>query len=640
MFPRLTPLSAILDFQRRACPVRRLRPGRLPRDRTTRRWRLERLEDRCLLSGISAITEFPMPSGSLSATVYSPEGITAGPDGNLWFTEAGANAIGMINPTTHAISSFTLPTAGAGPYGITTGPDGNLWFAETGAGAIGMINPTTHAISSFTLPSGSRGVDNITAGSNGNLWFTLGASHQIGEINPTTHAISEFTLSPCCYMGPNDITAGPDGDVWFTWAGMDEVAKINPTTDAITYFSIPSGTGPVGITAGPDGNLWFAQGSQPWDGNLIGVINPTSSAISSFSTPTAVSLPWGITAGPDGNLWFTESAIAKIGDINPTTDAITEYPIPYSGSTPYGITTGPDGNLWFVDPGTNAIGVATLTTSALVVTAQPPASVTAGSGFGLTVTAENSSGSPITSFNGTVTVALANNPGGATLGGTLSVTASDGVATFSGLSLNKAASGYTLEVSASGIASAITTAITVTPAAPSQVAITVEPPASVTAGSGFGLQASIEDPYGNVVTTATNTLNVSLANAPTGATLGGTLSVAASNGVAVFSGLTLTKAASGYTLEASSSGLSGATSSAITVTAAAAKQLVITQQPLTSVTVNSGFGLQATVEDAYGNVETSASNTVTVRSTTIPAGPGWAERSPRRRRAAWRRSPG
>jgi streptogramin lyase len=620
MFPRFTALCAIDDVQHRVRLVRRLRPGHLSSDRTRRRFRLEGLEDRCLLASISAITEFTLPSGSLSATVYSPEAITAAPDGNLWFAEAGANAIGMINPTTDAISSFTLPTAGAGPYGITTGPDGNIWFAETGAGAIGTINLTTHAVSSFSLPSGSRGVDNITTGSNGNLWFTLGASHQIGEINPTTHAISEFTLSPCCYAGPNDITAGPDGNVWFTWAGMDEVAKVNPATDAITYFSIPSGTGPVGITAGPDGNLWFAQGWDPWDGNLIGVINPISDAISSFATPTAVSLPWGITAGPDGNLWFTESAVAKIGDIDPGTDAITEYSVPYSGSTPYGITAGPDGNLWFLDPGTNAIGVAKLTMSELVVTTQPSASVSAGTGFGLTVEAETSSGSSITSFNGTVTVALASNPGGATLSGTLTATASDGVATFSGLSLNKAAPGYTLEVSASGIAGATTTAITVTPAAATQAVITEEPPASVTAGSALGLQASIEDAYGNVVTTATNTVSVALVNDPTGATLGGTLSVTANNGVAAFSGLTLTKTASGYTLEASSSGLSGATSSAITVSPGAATQLVITQEPPTSVTVNAAFGLQATIEDAYGNVETSANSTVKVAIDNNPTG--------------------
>ena len=93
------------------------------RSRGTRaRFRLEGLEDRCLLS----ITEFPLPAGHAE-----PSGITAGPDGNLWFVENGYNGyIGMINPTTHAISEFATPTASSAPHCITAGPDGNLWFTE------------------------------------------------------------------------------------------------------------------------------------------------------------------------------------------------------------------------------------------------------------------------------------------------------------------------------------------------------------------------------------------------------------------------------------------------------------------------------------------------------------------------------
>ena len=167
-----------------------------------------------------------------------------------------------------------------------------------------------------------------------------------------------------------------------------------------------------------------------------------------------------------------------------------------------------------------------------------------------------------------MTVALANNPGGATLGGTLTATASGGVATFSGLTLTTAASGYTLVVSGSGLGEGVTSAITVTPAAATQLVITPQPPSHRQGRTArFGLQASIEDAYGNVVTTASNTVSVAFANNPTGATLGGTLSVtAASQGVATFSGLTINKTGSGYTLRVSSSGLTSATSNSINVT--------------------------------------------------------------------------
>ena len=230
------------------------------------------------------------------------------------------------------------------------------------------------------------------------------------------------------------------------------------------------------------------------------------------------------------------------------------------------------------------------------------------------------SGNLVSSFNGTVTVGLLKPPSGATVGGTLFVTASNGVATFSGLTLDTAASGYTPMITSSGVGEAITNVINVSPAPASQVAITQQPQASVTAGSGFGVQAMIADPYGNVDTSATNTVSVALANNPNGATLGGTLSITAIQGVAGFGGLTLTKAASGYTLQISTSGLSGATSSAIAVTPAAASQLVISQQPPASVVVNSSFGFQASIEDSYGNVVASASNKVKVALDNNPGG--------------------
>jgi hypothetical protein len=106
----------------------------------------------------------------------------------------------------------------------------------------------------------------------------------------------------------------------------------------------------------------------------------------------------------------------------------------------------------------------------------------------------------------------------------------------------------------------------VTPAAATQLVITEQPPASVVVNTGFGLRATVEDAYGNVVTSATNTVKVALATGPSGGKLGGTLSAKASQGVATFSGLTLSKVGSGYTLQLTSSGLASANTGAITVT--------------------------------------------------------------------------
>jgi hypothetical protein len=204
-------------------------------------------------------------------------------------------------------------------------------------------------------------------------------------------------------------------------------------------------------------------------------------------------------------------------------------------------------------------------TNHLTVTPQLTGSVTAGSGFGLTVTAEDASGNTLTSFNGSVAVALATNPGGSTLGGMLTATAQNGVAKFSGLTLNKVGMGYTLLVTATGLASATAGPFNVTPATATQLFVTTQPQGSVLVGAGFGLVAVAEDKFENLATSFGGTVAVALLNNPGRAALGGMTSVMAQGGVATFSGLTLSEPGIGYTLNVTSTGLTLTTTNGFNV---------------------------------------------------------------------------
>ena len=62
---------------------------------------------------------------------------------------------------------------------------------------------------------------------------------------------------------------------------------------------------------------------------------------------------------------------------------------------------------------------------------------------------------------------------------------------------------------------------------------------------------SVEDANGNLVTTDTSSVTIAIGTNPGSGTLGGTLTVAAVNGVATFSNLSINKAGTGYTLTAS-----------------------------------------------------------------------------------------
>jgi len=68
------------------------------------------------------------------------------------------------------------------------------------------------------------------------------------------------------------------------------------------------------------------------------------------------------------------------------------------------------------------------------------------------VQAQDDSGALAVNFNGWVVVSIGNNPGGGVLTGTTTIRAVGGVATYSGLAINKPGIGYDLVASASGLA--------------------------------------------------------------------------------------------------------------------------------------------------------------------------------------------
>ena len=122
-----------------------------------------------------SITEFTVPP--VMDESPEPTAITAGPGSALWFIEAygGSDTIGEIPTTatvaTPGIEQFTVPTAGAFATGIASGSDGNLWFTEQGANQIGKLTPAG-TFSAYPLPDLDSFPAAITAGPDDNLWFT------------------------------------------------------------------------------------------------------------------------------------------------------------------------------------------------------------------------------------------------------------------------------------------------------------------------------------------------------------------------------------------------------------------------------------------------------------------------------------
>lgn len=279
------------------------------------------------------IVEYSLPTSS-----SFPDWATGGPDGNLWFTEGGKNAIGRITPA-GSVLEFPIPARSSSQGGITLGSDGNLWMV--GGSYLERITPSGTS-SAILLASY---LADITAGPDGNLWRTEPSANKIARMTPSL-SLTEFPI-PTANSGATYITRGPDGNLWFTEAAA--IGRITPT-GTVTEFPYPPAVQPQygvpALTAG-FGAIWFTTVSAIWSVSSTGSFNefPLSKSDNLF----------GITAGPDGNLWFTEWASNLIGRMTPA-GSISTFAVPTANSNPYGIAVGPDGNIWFTEPLPNQIG--------------------------------------------------------------------------------------------------------------------------------------------------------------------------------------------------------------------------------------------------------------------------------------------
>src|SRR5260370_17311207 len=120
-----------------------------------------------LVAPSAAITEFHV------SNVGVPQGITAGPDGNLWFTEFYDNVVGRI--TAKGTSTlFRLNTMNSATY-ITNGSDGALWLTllnDVGGSTTNQIGllTTSGKLTTFTVPKASY-IWDITTSPGGNLYL-------------------------------------------------------------------------------------------------------------------------------------------------------------------------------------------------------------------------------------------------------------------------------------------------------------------------------------------------------------------------------------------------------------------------------------------------------------------------------------
>ncbi len=182
------------------------------------------------------------------------------------------------------------------------------------------------------------------------------------------------------------------------------------------------------------------------------------------------------------------------------------------------------------------------------------ASVSTGSQITVTFTGIDSQGNPVTQGGETIAFSL----GGGTSTGTFSTVTDHGNGTYSAV-FTAGAAGTPATISGTINGLAVTTtlpAVQVLSSSATTLVFTQDITGTPEAGQPLTVEVRALDTYGQVASTFSGTVSLTLNSAGNGATLGGTTSLNAVAGVAQFTGLSISHAGAGYTLQATASGLS------------------------------------------------------------------------------------
>jgi subtilisin family serine protease len=501
------------------------------------------------------------------ATFTAAQISLSGPNGVIPDSDVSVSAVDGSNDHEFQVS-FPAQTI-SGTYTLTVGPDIEDWYGnemnqnrsnESGEASDAYTDTIQFTDTSTAVLLSVTAVPSVaSAGAAENV--TVAALNSTGATDTSYIGTIDFASTDSQAVLPADytFTAADRGihafTVTFKTAGSQSVTAADTTTPSVS---------------GSDSNI-VVQAAAAETLTIAGFPTKDVAGTTNNIRVTAFDEYGNVAAGYAGTLEFSSSDghAVLLSDYTFTTGAgkdngvhIFTATLETAGTQSISARDTLTGTIAGALAGIDRFTISPAAAVRLVIAAQPSSRATAGQAFRIqpTVYEEDEFGNVETGDNSTV-VSASLSAGIGPLQGTRTVTVSSGVASFSDLADN-AAETISLTMNSGALEQAISSTIDVGPAAATQLVVTTPPPDALVAGQAFTLVVSAEDRFGNLDTTYSGKVTLSVPDDP-----GFAATVQAKSGVATFLGLTLNTAADGKAIRAAASNLSAAVTNPLTVSA-------------------------------------------------------------------------
>jgi virginiamycin B lyase len=256
--------------------------------------------------------------------------------------------------TNVVITEYDLPRKDALPHDVIVDEDGQVWYSDFGAQFVGVMDPKTGKTKDIAIPvvrpEQPKGGLDIELDPEGNVWLSMMYQAGISKIDRKTHDVTVFPF-PKEWTTPSTqasmvspMYSNVDGKVW-----------TNNQEDHFNYrLDLASGKFEnIGQAKTPGGKQIRAYG-MPTDrqnnlyqlefgGASIGRRDGKTLEVTIWPTATSLSRPRRGRVDEQNRLWFAEYGGNGIGMFDPQTAAIKEWRLPTPWSAPYDVVTAKNG---------------------------------------------------------------------------------------------------------------------------------------------------------------------------------------------------------------------------------------------------------------------------------------------------------